>query len=148
MTVQVPVIILHRFESPYLLPREIPKGPKMPRTVLVVDDELEIRRTLRRILERAGIQVTEASNGAEALQHIRTHRYDLVTMDMEMAQMDGVDAVSVIRSEVDTPVLVISAYLTENVLADLRARDVHHFLRKPFSVNQVLELVEKAMAEG
>ncbi|MBT4496528.1 MAG: response regulator [Gemmatimonadetes bacterium] len=118
----------------------------MPRTVLVVDDELEIRRTLRRILERAGIQVTEASNGAEALQHIRTHRYDLVTMDMEMAQMDGVDAVSVIRSEVDTPVLVISAYLTEGVLADLRARDVHHFLRKPFSVNQVLELVEKAMA--
>jgi CheY-like chemotaxis protein len=120
----------------------------MARTVLVVDDELEIRGTLRRILERAGFQVTEAANGAEALQHIRNHSYDLVTMDMEMAQMDGVDAVSVIRSEVDVPILIISAHLTDEVVADLRARDVRYFLKKPFSVKEILATVEQATAEG
>ena len=117
----------------------------MPDRVLIVDDETEIRGTLRRILERAGYQVTEAANGAEALQRIGGQRFDLVTMDMEMAQMDGVDAVSVIRSETDVPIVVISARLTEDVLADLRDRDVKHFLKKPFSVRELLDLVEKAM---
>jgi len=120
----------------------------MPGRVLVVDDELEIRGTLRRILERAGYHVTEAGDGTEALQRIRGHRFDLVTMDMEMAQMDGVDAVSVIRSEAEVPIVVISAHLTEDVLADLRKRDVRHFLKKPFSVREVLELAERAATGG
>ena len=120
----------------------------MARSVLVVDDEAEIRLTIRRILERADYVVTEALNGAEALQLVRGQAFDLVTMDMEMAQMDGVDAVSVIRSETDVPIVVISAHLTNDLLADLRARKVHHTLRKPFSLREVLAVVDQAIRQG
>ena len=120
----------------------------MAQAVLVVDDEPDIRGTIRRILERAGLEVTEAINGSEALQLIRRGGFDLVTMDMEMAQMDGVDAISVLRSETDVPIVVISAHLTDAVVADLRARGVVHFIKKPFAIRELMAVVNKALDLG
>ena len=66
--------------------------------ILVVDDDPGIRRILRVILSRAGYSVSEARDGVEALQIVSDHRYDLITMDLVMDRMDGVDEASARRS--------------------------------------------------
>lgn len=117
-------------------------------SILVVDDEPGIRHALKRILQSAGHRTQEATTGLDALRAIRGNRFDLVTMDMAMADMDGVDAVSVLRGEVDVPIVAISGHLTEDIRADLRNRQVTHFLEKPFGREQVLEVVQQALADA
>jgi CheY-like chemotaxis protein len=115
-------------------------------SILVVDDEAGIRQALKKILQSAGHTTEEATTGLDALRAIQGHRFDLVTMDMAMADMDGVDAVSVLRSEIDVPIVAISGHLTEKIRADLRNRQVTHFIEKPFGKEQVLDVVQQALA--
>jgi two-component system KDP operon response regulator KdpE len=122
-------------------------GEFMGREILIVDDDPGIRRALRAIFQHAGYQTTEAGNGVDALREVRRNRYDLITMDMSMADMDGVDAISILRGETAAPIVAISAHLTEDIRSDLRNREVHHFLEKPFTLNNVLAVVHQALGE-
>jgi len=117
----------------------------MSQAVLVVDDDYTVRTLLKRILSRAGFSVSEAADGLEALQKIRCGQYDLVTMDIAMDRIDGIDAISVLRSEMDAPIVVISAYLTDEVRTDLEMRDVQHVLDKPFGPDEVVSVVRQAL---
>ena len=117
-------------------------------SILVVDDEPDIRQALKKILQSAGHRTEEATTGLDALRAIRGKQFDLVTMDMAMADMDGVDAISVLRSEADVPIVAISGHLTEEIRTDLRNRQVTHFLEKPFGKEQVLAVVQQALADG
>ena len=111
--------------------------------ILVVDDDAGVRRILREILTRSGYRVAEAIDGAEALSQISNHSFDLVTMDLMMGRMDGVDAISVLINETDTPVVVISAHLTEQNQRELAERGVEHWLHKPFVGNDLLDKVRE-----
>ncbi len=117
----------------------------MNRSILVVDDDLGIREALRAMLNSAGYKTEVAVNGEDALQKIGLKRYDLITMDMAMANMDGVDTVSVIRTETETPILVISAYLNEALREELNRRKRVYFLEKPFTLQQVLAMTTLAL---
>jgi DNA-binding response OmpR family regulator len=117
----------------------------MNRSILIVDDDLGIRETLKSIFIHAGYEPEEACTGAEALQKIQVKEYDLITMDMSMAEMDGVDTISVIRGETQTPIMVISAFLTEKIKGDLQKRNVHNYLDKPFTLDEVLGPVRKIL---
>ena len=119
----------------------------MSRIILIVDDDLAIRNVLRMIFQREGYRTEEAGDGAEALQKVQKNRYDLITMDIDMGAMDGVDTLAVLRNETDTPVLVISAHLTEDIRLDLKNRQVHHLLTKPFSRAGLLALVSRTLGE-
>ena len=120
----------------------------MPRAILVVDDDHAVRKALKAILSRAGFAVSEALDGAEALQKVRRDRFDLITMDMAMRGIDGIDTISILRSETGAPVLAISGNLTDDVRADLRSRDVYHMVPKPFTQEQVLSAVYQALGEA
>ena len=109
----------------------------------MVDDDAGVRRVIREILRRNGYAIEEAQDGAEALLHIGKTRFDLVTMDLMMARMDGVDAISVLVNESQTPILVISAHLTEQNREELTSRGIKHLLEKPFTTDQLLEAVGK-----
>ncbi|MDP6778914.1 MAG: response regulator [Candidatus Latescibacteria bacterium] len=115
-------------------------------SILIVDDEPGIRQALKKILQSAGHRTEEATTGLDALRAVRANRYDLVTMDMAMADMDGVDTVSVLRTEIDVPIVAISGHLTEKIRADLKNRQVTHFLEKPFGKQEVLDVVQQALA--
>ena len=80
-------------------------------TILVVDDEPDQRFLLRRIFERAGHEVSDASNGAAALQAVRASAPDLVVTDVMMPVMDGVELIRCLRGDpatADIPVLAAS----------------------------------------
>lgn len=103
-----------------------PKGSEGPVRVLVVDDSLFMRVTIKRLLESDPlIQVVGvAQNGKEALQKVKELKPDLVTLDIEMPVMDGLSALSAIMQESPLPVLMLSSLTEEGAEASLRALEL------------------------
>ncbi len=107
-------------------------GPSKPH-ILVTDDDAQMRRLIRSILERDGYEITEAADGLDALDAIERHRFDLMVMDIDMPRLDGLGVLEELRARVTTssvPVIVLTARTddTEIRVLDLGAQD---FMTKP-----------------
>ncbi|HMX62888.1 MAG TPA: response regulator, partial [Candidatus Sumerlaeota bacterium] len=90
-------------------------------SVLIVDDEENIRFTLRELLRReaAGYLVEEATNGLEAVEKVKRQRYDLIIMDVRMPKLDGMEALKQMReARPDIIVVMITAHGTQRLAAD------------------------------
>jgi PAS domain S-box-containing protein len=147
-------VIFPRAGAPHR-PRTPEPPPTVPGswsgTVLLVDDEPAVRRTTRRLLERAGFTVLEAANGEEALRTARAHPgpLSLVVTDVVMPQMGGpVLAAQLARERPDTPVLYVSGYSRENAFPGGSAAAQGRFLHKPFTVEGLMEAVEGLLGRG
>ena len=113
-----------------------------PPTVLVVDDEPPIRDIERRILEKAGYRIIEASDATEAFATLKDGRpIDLVIADLDMPELSGDEMVRQIRAmRPDLKVLYVTGHIDR--LMDTRPLwDGEAFLDKPFSVNGLVEAV-------
>jgi len=113
----------------------------MPRTILVVDDDPHIRQLLVFALDKAGLGAIEAADGEAALAMAASHNPDLVILDINMPRMDGLEVCRRLRSEGDTPILVLSSRDDEidRVLGiELGADD---YVVKPFSPREVVARV-------
>lgn len=102
--------------------------------VVVVDDSQFMRVQIREILEEGGhTVVAEAENGTEGIEAVRTHRPDVVTMDVKMPGIDGIETVSKLMTTDPTPVLMLSRYTEEGAETTLDALDAGavDFLMKP-----------------
>lgn len=112
--------------------------------VLVVDDSAVIRELIKVNLELEGIEVVTCVDGEEAVRAARELRPDVITMDVVMPRLNGLDAAERIRSEPETgdiPIVVVTARAGQ---ADLdRARDigVEGYLTKPFEPAELVALV-------
>lgn len=117
---------------------------ELMQTVLVVEDERDIREALRRYLERAGLSVLTAATGAEALRLIESIRPDLVLLDLGLPDIDGMD---VLASAVpDIPVIVLTARTGVNDrIAGLRM-GADDYVIKPFSPTEVVLRVRAVLA--
>jgi CheY-like chemotaxis protein len=135
------------------LPRDdssIKRGHTGPPKILVVDDEDDIRRMLRRVLVERGYQVVEASRGTEALQAVREHAPDLILLDAMLPEIHGFDICRRIKGSQKyghIPIIMVSAvYRGWRFAEDLRQSfGVHAFLEKPFKITDVLTSVERAL---
>ncbi len=101
--------------------------------ILVADDDPQMRRLIRSILERDGFEVTEAADGLDALESVEAHPVDLMVLDIDMPRLDGLGVLEELRARVSTssiPVIVLTARAddTEARVLDLGAQD---FLSKP-----------------
>ena len=85
----------------------------MPRTILVVDDQSNVRTLLREYLTEEGFRVVTAGDGREALYVARHEKPDLVLLDILMPEMNGYEFIRRFRMEKDTPVILHSARLDE-----------------------------------
>ncbi len=94
--------------------------------VLIVDDSAFVRRSLRSILEKdKDIQVVAAAaNGEEAIDMVKSHDPDVVTMDVEMPRMDGISALRRIMAETPCPVIMISSLTSEGAEVTLKALEL------------------------
>jgi len=109
----------------------------MPKKILVVDDNQQIRSLLKSYLSQEGYIVQTASNGQEALFVARYEKPDLVILDLLMPEMDGYEFMRIFSREASTPVIVLTAKLEENdkVLGlELGADD---YVTKPFSLREL-----------
>jgi len=120
----------------------------MAATILVVDDEKNIRRTLRMVLEGSGFNTLEASSAEECLETLGSNEVDLLILDIRLPKMSGIEALEKIRSEPETrklPVLMVSGHasVAEAVQAvQLGATD---FFEKPLDRDRILVTVRNAL---
>lgn len=114
-------------------------------SVLVVDDESDLRFIMRRFLEGAGYQVREAGDGEAALRLVREERPDLVVTDLMMPVMDGLQLIESLRTEPATqaiPVLVVSANW------ESAPEGADGLLSKPYDRKKLLALAQTLLEDG
>jgi len=116
------------------------------RTVLVVEDERDIRELLRRYLERAGYSVLTAGTGAEALHLVDEVRPDLVLLDLGLPDIDGAEILLATGRAIPTIVLTSRTAVADRV-AGLRA-GADDYVTKPFSPTEVVLRVHAVLGRG
>ncbi|MSR07533.1 MAG: response regulator [Gemmatimonadetes bacterium] len=119
----------------------------MQHTVLVCDDAAFMRAMLSDILTQAGLDVVgEAQSGLEAVQKFRDLRPDLVTMDLLMPDMGGIDAVrEIVAFDPKARVLMCSAMGQQSLVLEALQAGARDFIVKPFQPSRVLEAVERVL---
>ncbi|MFN2286082.1 MAG: response regulator, partial [Anaerolineae bacterium] len=85
----------------------------MNEVILVVDDEPKIVKQARDYLERSGYRVLEAGDGKTALAQMRHERPDLIVLDLNLPEMDGLDVCRALRRESDVPIIMLTARVDE-----------------------------------
>lgn len=117
----------------------------MPR-ILVVDDAAFVRTKNTRLLSENGYEVSEASNGAEAVDKYAHWKPDLVLMDVTMPHMDGIEAVRQIRKKDSSARIIMCTALGQQsmVLEALKA-GAKDFIVKPYQPERLLEAVKKQL---
>jgi two-component system chemotaxis response regulator CheY len=117
--------------------------------VLVVDDSRTSRRVLKDILDKAGYEVTgEAINGKEAVELYDRLLPDVVTMDITMPEMDGIEALKQIRkAHPDAVIIMVTAAGQKEKMMEAVKLGAAEFVAKPFVEETVLEALEHVVAE-
>lgn len=114
--------------------------------ILIIDDEKNIRYSLREILEYEKFTVSEAKDGEEGLEMLRQKSYDLVLCDIKMPKMDGIEVLNKAMEEaIDTPFIMISAHGTIESAVEATKKGAFDFLQKPLDLNRLLVTIRNAM---
>lgn len=114
----------------------------MNKTILIVDDDKEIRELLRLYIEKDGYSVIQAENGREALKQASSARVDLAVIDIMMPELDGYQLIKGLRAHSNLPIIVVSAKTQnhEKILGlDLGADD---YVAKPFDPLEVVARIK------
>ena len=119
----------------------------MAKTVLIVDDIAFVRKTLSEILSRAHYQVVgEAADGTEAIDLYMKLRPDIVTMDVVMPQMSGIDATrKIVKADKKAKIVIISAMGQENLVMEAIDVGAKDYILKPFTTEDVLKTIERTL---
>lgn len=114
--------------------------------ILVVDDEQDIRRIIRILLESSGYQVAEAPNGLAAVEYIRQQpNVDLVLMDIMMPGLNGIEASRAIRERCSAPILFLTAKTQERDKLEAYQAGGDDYLAKPFSHAELMMKMESLL---
>ena len=113
--------------------------------VMIVDDAAFMRLNLKNIIEEMGYEIiAEAENGKQAVDKYQEHSPDLVTMDITMPEMDGIEATRAITSFDDKAnVLVCSAMGQQSLVIEAIEAGAKDFIVKPFERNRIKEAMQK-----
>ncbi len=127
--------------------------PSIKPHILLVDDERDIRFSMKLVLENADYKVTELSNGAVALEVARVKEdtddpISLIVTDLMMPVMDGKKMIEGVRElERKIPVLVVTGFGHKAVMEELRPMGVDEILDKPFKIEDLLEKISNILSE-
>ena len=114
-------------------------------TILVVEDEPEIRRFLRTSLGAEGYRVVEAESGARGAIDASTHKPDLAIVDLGLPDLDGVEVIRRIRAWSPMPIIVLSARAREQAKVDALDAGADDYVTKPFGVGELLARLRVAL---
>lgn len=123
----------------------------MPKKILIVDDEVMITKSLKKLLLKEGYDPTIVSSGNEALDEVKTGDFDLVILDVRMPQMDGIETITAIRQyravegKEPIPEIVITGYADENKYKCAVDLKVTAYIYKPFDTNDFLDTIKKVL---
>ncbi|MEI7555606.1 response regulator [Candidatus Chlorohelix sp.] len=115
--------------------------------VVIADDESIIRMDLKEMLSVLGYQVVgEAGDGKQAVSLARELKPDLVIMDIKMPEMDGITAAKILTEERIAPVLLLTAYSQQELVAGAREAGVIGYIVKPFRQDELQPAIEVALS--
>ena len=119
----------------------------MAKNILICDDAAFMRMMIKDILEKNGFEVIgEASNGIKAVEMYKKDKPDIVTMDITMPDMDGIQAVKAIKEfDPTAKVIMCSAMGQQSMVMDAIRAGARDFIVKPFQADRVLEAIKKAI---
>lgn len=114
--------------------------------ILVVDDEKSIRNSLREILEYEKYKVDEASEGAEAIELVKSNKYDVILCDIKMPNMDGVEVLqNILELNPDSTVVMISGHGNIETAVETIKKGAFDFIEKPLDLNRLLITLRNAL---
>src|SRR5207245_6649855 len=117
------------------------------KTILVVDDDMELSDGLRTVLERQGYRVFQARDGQQGKQMVYQHHPDLVILDMMMPRMGGYPVLEHFKGKTDAPpIIMITANEGSRHKAYAEYLGVVDYIRKPFAMERLLEAVERGLS--
>jgi DNA-binding response OmpR family regulator len=117
-------------------------------SILIIDDEPNLRRSLGLILQRAGYTVTTASNAAEALQLLQAGPYDLAFLDIKLPDQSGIQLLPQIKKMYpEMPILILTAHATLQSAIDSVRLGAKDYLLKPIDPENILSRVEDVIKE-
>ena len=124
-------------------------APDSTQKILVADDDRTTRFAIASMLKKAGYAVTEASNGAEALQSLQKNDFALAFLDIWMPEMTGLEVLARVRAGKSQPKVIImtSDGTPENVLRAIREQ-AYEYVSKPFPPKEAVELAARALSEN
>ncbi len=122
----------------------------MGKKILIVDDAAFMRMLLKDIVTKAGFEVVgEASNGKEAVEKYKELKPDVVTMDITMPEMNGIEAVKEIKKiDPNANIIMVSAMGQQAMVIEAIQAGAKDFIVKPFQPARVIEALKKAVGEA
>jgi DNA-binding response OmpR family regulator len=116
------------------------------KTILIVDDDVELSDGLRAVLEKQGYRVIQARDGQQGKQQVYNQRPDLVILDMMMPRMGGYPVLEHFKGKADAPpIIMITANEGSRHKAYAEYLGVIDYIRKPFAMERLLEAVERGI---
>ena len=122
----------------------------MPKSVLIVDDEKLLVRTLSNALKEAGYRITIAGSAEQAEKHVfGGSAFDLILLDNRLPKGSGIEVIRRAKEEaVKSRVILMTAYETPEVKAEAKRLRVDRYLKKPFDLTALLEEIESLIGPG
>ena len=114
-------------------------------TILVVDDEPQLRRAMRATLTDLGYSVIEAKTGEEALELLQHETADLILLDLNMPGIGGLETCRAIRESSDLPIIVLSVRNTERDKVEALDAGADDYVTKPFGIQELLARIRAAI---
>jgi two-component system KDP operon response regulator KdpE len=114
-------------------------------TILVVDDEPQLRRAMKATLTDLGYSVMEAKTGEEALELLRHEAADLILLDLNMPGIGGLETCRALREHSDTPIIILSVRNTERDKVQALDAGADDFVTKPFGIQELLARIRAAI---
>jgi len=113
--------------------------------ILVVDDDSQIRRVMRTTLSSHGYTIVEARNGEEALKKVRAERLDLIILDLNMPDMDGIEVCREIRVSSSLPIIMLTVRTAEKDKVRALDAGADDYVVKPFGIDELLARIRAAL---
>ncbi len=114
------------------------------KSILLVDDNTNLTKTMAFILKRKGFSVTTAKNGLEAVNKVKEQSFNLIFMDIKMPHMNGVEAYKRIKKiSPKTTVMMMTAYAVEDLVEEAIQEGASGIIYKPLDLDNVISLVHE-----
>src|ERR1035437_9201295 len=117
----------------------------LPETILVIDDEVQIRRLLEITLSSNGFKISEAGTGKEGLIAAATHNPALIVLDLGLPDTDGIEILKKIREWYQKPIIILSVKNSEDDIINALDNGANDFLTKPFRTGELLARIRVAV---
>ncbi|NWF56204.1 MAG: response regulator [Syntrophaceae bacterium] len=120
---------------------------KPKNSVLVVDDEFGVRESLKMIL-KSYYEIHTAADGEEALGILKERKFDLITLDLNMPGLSGIETLRELRKiDDEVPVIMITGYGTQKDEKESLKYGARDFICKPFNISQIISVIDRILGE-